>query len=140
MFQSYFCILCQQIIPGGDWVTANPGQMFGRNRGVGLLFALALGVVLVGLASVVALMTRQRVAQLQRTQWAVQARLNAHSGLSRFCATHQVPAAAMDFGPTGSCEIQQKGQDLWFVGRCHGLTRSLLAPMGDVRRIREVSP
>ena len=52
-----------------------------RNRGAGLLFALAFGAILVGLASIVAVMVRQRVAQLQRTQWAVQARLNAHSGL-----------------------------------------------------------
>ncbi len=114
--------------------------MFGRNRGVGLLFALGLGVVLVGLASIVALMTRQRVVQLQRTQWAVQARLNAQSGCNQFCVAHQVPEPVLDFGPSGSCEIQQKGQDLWFVGRCQGITRSLLAPSGDVRRIREVNP
>ena len=56
--------------------------MCGRNRGAGLLFALAFGAILVGLASIVAVMIRQRVAQLQRTQWAVQARLNAHSGLA----------------------------------------------------------
>ena len=57
-----------------------------RKRGVGLLYALSLGAILVGLASFVVLMTRQRVAQLQRTQWALQARLNAQSGF------HQGPA------------------------------------------------
>lgn len=114
--------------------------MLVRNRGVGLLFALGLGVVLVGLASVVALLTRQRVFQLQRTQWAMQARLNAHSGFNQFCAEHKAPAAALDFGPSGSCHVELRGQDLWFVGHCHGISRSLLAPSGDVRRLREVNP
>jgi len=112
----------------------------GRNRGAGVLFALAFGAILVGLASIVAVMVRQRVAQLQRTQWAVQARLNAHSGFSQFCVAHKVTAPVLQFGASGHCEIQEKGKDLWFIGHCHGVSRSLLAPQGGVRRVREVFP
>ena len=114
--------------------------MCGRNRWAGLLFALAFGAILVGLASIVAVMIRQRVAQLQRTQWAVQARLNAHSGFSQFCVTHKVAAPVLKFGASGRCEIQEKGKDLWFTGHCHGVSRTLVVPQGDVRRVREGSP
>lgn len=111
-----------------------------QNRGVGLIFALALAAILIGLATVVALLTNQRVYQLQRTQWAVQARLNAQSGLNQYCQAYQIPAQALSFGSLGNCEIQRKDTDLWFLGHCHGITRSLLAPSGDVRRVRELSP
>ena len=106
-------------------------------RGVGLLYALALGAILVGLASFVALMTRQRIAQMQRTQWALQARLNAHSGFNQYCRIHQIPAPRLDFGVAGRCDIQFRGKDLWFIGSCHGLNCALMAPAGDVRRVHE---
>lgn len=108
-----------------------------RKRGVGLLYALTLGAILVGLASFVVLMTRQRIAQMQRTQWALQARLNAQSGLNQYCRAHVVPLSGFDFGPAGRCEIQTRGKDLWFIGSCHGLKRALMAPAGDVRQIHE---
>ena len=106
-------------------------------RGMGLLYALVLGTVLVGLASFVALMTRQRIAQIQRTQWAIQARLNARSGFNQYGSAHLIPAPRLDFGPAGYCDIQFRGKDLWFIGSCHGLKCAMLAPAGDVRRVRE---
>lgn len=106
-------------------------------RGVGLLYALSLGAILVGLASFVVLMTRQRIAQMQRTEWALQARLNAQSGFNRYCSTHEIPASSLDFGIAGRCEIQLRGKDLWFVGQCHGQSCALMAPGGDVRRVHE---
>ena len=60
-------------------------------RGFGLLYALGMGAVLVGLASFLAVLTRQRVFALQRTQSALQARLNARSGLHQFCSDHRIP-------------------------------------------------
>lgn len=108
-----------------------------RRRGVGLLYALSLGAILVGLASFVVLMTRQRIAQMQRTEWALQARMNAQSGFNQYCSTHEVSAPCLDFGIAGRCEIQLRGKDLWFIGQCHGQTCALMAPSGDVRRVRE---
>lgn len=104
---------------------------------MGLLYALALGAILVGLASFVVLMTRQRIAQMERTQWALQARLNAQSGFNQYCRAHQIPAPSLDFGPAGRCDIQSRGKDLWFVGSCHGIKCALMAPSGDVRRVHE---
>lgn len=109
-------------------------------RGVGLLYALAMAAVLLGLASFIAVMTRQRVAQLQRTQWALQARLNARSGFNQFCVDHRVPQNPLICGTLGRCEFLSKGKDLWFVGECQRVTRCLVAPDGDVRRVREVDP
>ncbi len=108
-----------------------------RKRGVGLLYALSLGAILVGLASFVVLMTRQRVAQLQRTQWALQARLNAQSGFHQYCQAHRIPAPRLEFGDAGCCDIQLRGKDLWFIGSCHRVTCALMAPSGDVRRVHE---
>lgn len=108
-----------------------------RKRGVGLLYALSFGAILVGLASFVVLMTRQRIAQMQRTQWALQARLNAQSGFNQYCRAHQIPGPGLDFGSAGRCDIQARGKDLWFIGSCHGLTCAWIAPSGDVRRVRE---
>ena len=109
-------------------------------RGFGLLYALGMGAVLVGLASFIAVLTRQRVFALQRTQSALQARLNAHSGLHQFCSDHRIPKAPLVCGSSGQCEFVVKGKDLWFVGRCQGVERCLVAPDGDVRRVREVQP
>ena len=111
--------------------------MTASKRGVGLLYALGLGAILVGLASFVVVMTRQRIAQMQRTQWALQARLNAHSGLSQYCRAYRISAPTLDFGLAGCCDIQFRGKDLWFIGSSHGLRCALLAPAGDVRRIHE---
>jgi len=108
-----------------------------RNRGVGLLYALGLGAILVGLASFVVLMTRQRITQLQRTQWALQARLNAQSGFNLYCRVHQIPASSLFSGSEGQCDIQLRGKDIWFIGSCHGQTCALMAPSGDVRRVHE---
>lgn len=108
-----------------------------RNRGVGLLYALSLGSILIGLASFVVVMTRQRIAQLQRTQWALQARLNAQSGFHQYCRGHRIPAPRLEFGDAGSCEIQFRGKDLWFIGSCHRVTCAWMAPLGDARRVHE---
>jgi|GEM_PF-3220560 len=101
-----------------------------QQRGVGLLYALAMAAVLLGLASFIAVMTRQRVAQLQRTQWALQARLNARSGFNQFCVDHRVPKVPLICGTLGRCEFLSKGKDLWFVGECQRVTRCLVAPDG----------
>lgn len=108
-----------------------------RKRGMGLLYALSLGSILVGLASFVVLMTRQRIAQMQRTEWALQARMNAQSGFNQYCSIHQAAAPSLDFGVAGRCDLQLRGKDLWFIGQCHGQSCALVAPAGDVRRVRE---
>ena len=109
-------------------------------RGFGLLYALGMGAILVGLASFIAVLTRQRVFALQRTQSAVQARLNARSGLNQFCSDHRLPEKPLLCGTPVPCEFVVKGKDVWFVGRCQGVERCLVAPDGDVRRVREVQP
>ena len=109
-------------------------------RGVGLLYALAVGAVLVGLASLIAILTQQRSLQLQRTQSALQARLNARSGLNFFCLEHRFPQQPLECGSSGRCEFERRGQDLWFIGQCQGVRRVLVAPDGDVRRAHEVEP
>lgn len=114
--------------------------MVRKKRGIGLFYALVLAAVLIGLASIVALLTRQRVAQLQRTQWAVQARLNARSGLNQYRATHRFTPGIIQCVEVGSCECSNKGGDLLFVGRCRGVSRALLVPSGNVRKAREVDP
>jgi len=108
-----------------------------RTRGVGLLYVLTLGAVLIGLASFVVVMTRQRIAQLQRTEWALQARLNAQSGFNQYCQAHRLPASRLEFGDAGGCDIQLRGNDLWFIGSCHRVTCAWVAPSGDVRRVHE---
>lgn len=116
---------------------ANLVLVFRRRRGVGLLFSLSLIAILVGLVGVLVVMTRQRVYQLQRTQWAVQARLNAQSGFQQYCVTRMVPPSTLDCS-LGTCEIRKDGADLYFVGRCRKITRTLMLPGGNVRRVREV--
>lgn len=92
---------------------------------------------MVGLALAVAMMTRQRIHQLQRTQWALQARLNAHSAVNQYAILQKIEPK-LDFGTAGSCEVKKDGADLYFVGRCRGVERVLHLPSGDVRRVREV--
>lgn len=104
---------------------------------MGLLFSLSLIAVVVGLVGVLAVITRQRVYQLQRTQWAVQARLNAQSGFQQYCVTRKMPPFTLDCS-LGTCEIRKTGVDLYFVGRCRNVTRTLMLPDGNVRRVHEV--
>ena len=122
---------------GTRYLSSKKAPVMVSRRGVGLLYALALGAILVGLASFVAVMTRQRIAQMQRTQWALQARLNAQSGFNQYCRDFPPPTAILDFGVAGRCEVQLRDKDLWFIGSCHGVKCALMAPAGDVRRVHE---
>lgn len=118
---------------------ANLALVSRQRRGVGLLFSLSLIAILVGLVGVLVVMTRQRVYQLQRTQWAVQARLNAQSGFQQYCVTRTLLPTTIDCS-LGTCEMRKNGADLYFVGRCRNITRTLMLPDGNVRRVREVEP
>lgn len=104
-----------------------------------MLFALTAGVLLVALATFVALLTRQRTEQIQRTRWAIQARLNAYSGFYRVSSGAEM-AQPLDLGSAGSCLIEIEDGHWIFRGRCRGIERVLRAPQGQLRRVREVSP
>lgn len=110
-----------------------------NRRGAGLLSALLVGVVIVGLVGVLFVLSQHRSHMLSRVQAQLQARMNAQSLLQQYALQRRKPNGnTVQFGAAGSANVGEHEGDLVFEGRCRGQVCRWLAPGGDPRRAREL--
>ena len=111
-----------------------------HKRGVALVFALSVGVLLVILSLSLFSFYSTEVYSQGQQQKALQAYWNARAGLEHFCQDRHVPGSGVyELGASGRCVVRSEGKDLVFQGESGAQKRRIrLLERDPARRVEEL--